>query len=125
MKEVTFRLVSAKDKQNTGTRSVYRVDNTKTMNALRVKLAFTFSAIGACAPLFVSVCELLEKELPHYKCITLVIEMIFIGGEGSNGGNKDVVHFILMQAIANKYDQVPDRQRYKYYKDNLIITFVT
>ena len=61
----TFRLVSNKSLKNAGSRSRYTIDNSKSMNGLRVKLTYTFSAAGTMAPIFISVLGLTERELPE------------------------------------------------------------
>jgi hypothetical protein len=48
-----FRLVSKKSHQDRGTKSIYNLDNGKDMTGIRVKLTWTFNAIGRCAPLYI------------------------------------------------------------------------
>ena len=122
-KEEKFRLVSVKSKKKAGTRSIYKMDNTNSYSGMRVKLTFTFSAIGACAPIFVSVCGLSERELPNDKCLILEIEGMCIGGGGVSVGKKDVGYLILMRTSSDK-DEVPDKQRFKYYRDKILLPFV-
>ena len=60
-----FRLVSNKSLKNVGSLSRYRINNSKAMNGMRVKLTYTFSAAGTMAPIFISILGLTEKELPE------------------------------------------------------------
>ena len=123
-KEEKFRLVSVKSKNNAGKHSVYKLDNSKAMSGLRVKLTFTFSALGACAPLFVSITGLSERELPSSPCIILKIEGLCIGGGGVNVGCKDTGYIFLMRSTGGKNDESVDKQRYKYYRDNVLLPFI-
>jgi hypothetical protein len=59
-----FRLVTKKSCWNKGTNSVYNVDECDHMNGMRVKLTWTLSGGGTCAPLFVTVTGLNDRELP-------------------------------------------------------------
>ena len=61
------------------------------MKGVRVKLTFTFSAVGTCAPLFILVSGLSEREMPTEDCIALLIKSLSIGGGGLNVGNTDIV----------------------------------
>eukprot|EP00985_Skeletonema_marinoi_P025838 scaffold19360_cov223-Skeletonema_marinoi.AAC.1 len=60
-----WTLVSNDSIRKSGTKAVYRVEDNKMMNGMRVKLTFTFSAAGMCAPLFVTVSGLSEDEMPN------------------------------------------------------------
>ena len=73
-----------------------------------MKLTYTFSTIGTCAPIFVSVCGLSKRELPNNKCVILEIEGMCIGGGGVNVGKKDVGYLILMRSSIDK-EEVPDK----------------
>ena len=53
--EGNFRLVASQALENAGTRSKFKIDETKKMCGMRVKLTYTFSAAGIIAPLFISV----------------------------------------------------------------------
>ena len=81
-KKEKFRLISTDSLNKQGSHSTYVLDNTNSMKGMRVKLTFTFSALGTCAPLFVSVTGLNERELPHEKCLILKIEGMCVGGGG-------------------------------------------
>ena len=55
------------NKQNYGVRSKYLVNDSKNMNGLRLKMTFTFSAIGKVAPIFITISGLNDDELPKAK----------------------------------------------------------
>ena len=84
-----FRLVSSKTLKHAGSNSKYQSDDSNMMNGMRVKLTFTFSAIGTCAPIFISVCGLTQKELRKEACIILQVKGLCIGGGDVSIGNKE------------------------------------
>ena len=97
----------------------YQSDDSNMMNGMRVKLTFTFSAIGTCALIFISISGLTPKELPKEACIILQVEGLCIdGGEVSiDNKEKGYVMFMRNDADADKY-------RYKYYRDEVLIPFI-
>ena len=94
------------------------------MRGMRVKLTFTFSAVGTSAPLFVSVVGLTERELPEDMCIPMRIEGLCVGGGGVNVGWKGDGWLVLMRGGSENND-APDKQRYKYYRDNVLLPFIS
>ena len=89
---------------------------------MRVKLKFTFSAIGASAPLIVSVCRLSNRELPNETCIIWENEGMCARGGGVTVGKEDVGYMLLM---TNLHDgNYPDLHRYKYYRDKILMSFI-
>ena len=84
-----FRLVSSKTLKHAGSNSKYQSDDSNMMNGMRVKLTFTFSAIGTCAPIFISICGLTQKELRKEVCIILQVKGLCIGGGDVSIGNKE------------------------------------
>ena len=97
----------------------YQSDDSNMMNGMRVKLIFTFSVIGTCAPIFISVCGLTQKELPKETCIILQVEDLCIGGGGVSIGNKEKGYVMFMRNDADA-----DKYRYKYYRDEVLILFI-
>ena len=85
-KKEKFRLVSRRSKKSAGTNSIYTFDESNAMRGMRVKLTFTFSAVGTSAPLLVSVVGLTERELPEDVCIPMWIEGLCVEGDGVNLG---------------------------------------
>ena len=50
-----FLLATKSSIKKRGTSAIYTLDESKSMNGMRVKLTFTFSAMGNCFPLVVTV----------------------------------------------------------------------
>ncbi len=65
-----------------GTNSLYRVEDSKSMNGLQVKLTYTFTVMGNCFPLVVTVAGLIEKEMPGKDFVHVQIPGLCIGGGG-------------------------------------------
>ena len=59
-----FRLVTKESCATKGTNSVYNIDDSNAMCGMRVKITWTFSGGGTCAPLFITVSGLNEREMP-------------------------------------------------------------
>ena len=89
------------------------------MSGMKVKLTLTFLAIGVCPPILIYVCGLTPKELPKTLCIILQIEGLCIGGGGVSIGNKEKGYIMFM-----KNDADANKQRYKYYRDEILIPFI-
>jgi hypothetical protein len=67
------------------------------MNGLCVKLTFTFTAMGNCFPLVVTVAGLTEKEMPGKDFVHVEIPGLCIGGGGvSVDSNQQSGHLFLM-----------------------------
>ena len=83
----------------------YQSDDSNMMNGMRVKLTFTFSAIGTCALIFISISGLTPKELPKEACIILQVEGLCIDGGEVSIGNKEkgYITFTRNDADADKY----------------------
>jgi hypothetical protein len=78
-----FRLVTKESCATKGTNSVYNIDDSNAMCGMRVKITWTFSGGGTCAPLFITVSGLNEREMPPGKdLIVLKIPGLCIGGSG-------------------------------------------
>ena len=67
------------------------------MNGMKVKITFIFSAIGTCAPIFISVYGLTPKEFPKEVCTILQVECLCIGGEGVSIRNKQKGYIMFMR----------------------------
>ncbi|KAL7552482.1 hypothetical protein ACHAWF_015738 [Thalassiosira exigua] len=119
-KKPRFVLVSKSTIRKAGTDSVYSMDDSKSMNGMRVKLTFTFSATGTCFPLVVTVTGLTEKELPGDKdCIDILVPGLGIGGGGVGVGSDVVGHLILQRNTEGA-----NAQRCKYIHKNVFIETV-
>ena len=86
---------------------------------MKVKITFIFSAIGTCAPIFISVYGLTPKEFTKEVCTILQVECLCIGGEGVSIGNKEKGYIMFMRNDADA-----GKQRYKYYWDEILIPFI-
>ena len=64
-----------------GTDAIYRLEDSKAMNGMQVKLTFSFTAMGNCFPVTVTVSGLTEKEMPPgEEFIHVEIPGLCIGG---------------------------------------------
>ncbi len=59
---------------------MYRVEDSKSMNGLQVKLTFTFTAMGNRFSMVVTVAGLTEKEMPQKDFVHVQILGLCIGG---------------------------------------------
>ena len=69
-----FRLVGSNAIKEGGVHAKYKQEDTKNVRGMRVKLTFTFSAMGCCAPLFIYVCGLTERELPEEESVIIELD---------------------------------------------------
>jgi hypothetical protein len=77
---------------------LYRVEDSKSMNGLQVKLTFTFTAMGNCFLLVVTVAGLIEKEMPREDFVYVQIPGLCNGGGGiSVDPNHQLGHLFLMR----------------------------
>ncbi len=65
-----------------GSNALYQVQDSKLMSWTRVKLTFTFTAMGYCFPIVVTVMGLTEWEMPGKDFVNVKIPGLCIGGEG-------------------------------------------
>jgi hypothetical protein len=83
-----------------GTNAVYKCGDNKSMSGMRVKLTFTFSAMGACFSLVCTVSGLTEREMPMgEEFIHIRVPGLCIGGGGVNINNQEVGHLLFMRNI--------------------------
>ncbi len=112
-----FVLVTKSSVKERGTKSLYKIDDSKAMNGMRVKLTFTFSAAGNCFPLVVTVTGLTEKEMPPEKdFIDIEIPGLCLGGGRVNLENKQVGHLLLMRNTEGA-----EKQRFQWYQEHILI----
>ena len=110
-----FVLVTKSSLAKRGTRAVYHCEDDKAMQGMRVKLTFTFSAIGTCFPLVATVAGLKEREMPGKEFVHVKIPGFCIGGGGVNINNKEVGHLLLMRDSAGA-----EKQRFKWYQEEIL-----
>lgn len=114
-----WTLVTNESIRNSGTNAIYRVDDSKIMNGMRVKLTFTFSAAGMCAPLFVTVSGLSKEEMPNKPFLHMKVPGLCIGGGGVTLGNKEEGHVFFMRK-----EEGADKKRCELYMKEVLIPFV-
>ena len=73
----------------------------------------------AQAPLFISVIGLNNRELTTDNPLVLKIEGLSVGGGGVTLGSKQYGYILFMRG-----DKGIDKQRYRYYRDNVLIPFI-
>jgi hypothetical protein len=114
-----FRLVPRASLGSRGTNAVFNIDEQKHMNGMRVRLTWTFSACGRCAPLFVTVCGLSESELPGDDDL-LVVKMpgLCIGG-GGVGGSKEIGYIAF-----SRRTQGCEQKRFEYYQKHVLMPWI-
>jgi hypothetical protein len=99
------------------TNSLYCVEDCKSMSGMRVKLTFTFTAMGNCFPLVVTVTGLTEQELSGQDFVHVEIPGLCIGGGGvSVDSNKQCGHLFLMCNTEGA-----EKARFKYYQEKILI----
>ena len=115
-----WKLCTKSSLDRRGTNACYSCDDNSNMNGLRIKMTFTFSALGTCAPLFVTVSGLSERELPG-KNDFLHVEVpgLCIGGGGVNVGVKTKGHIFFMRSGKNAHVE-----RFKYYQEKILVPFI-
>lgn len=80
--EPKFVLTSTASAAKRGTHSVYMTDTSNAFKGMRVKLTFTFSALGTCLPIVATVAGLTEQEMPDTDFKVVKIPDLCIGGGG-------------------------------------------
>jgi len=87
------------------------------MNGLRVKLTFTFTAMGNCSSLVVTVVGLTEKEMTVKDFVHVEIPELCIGEGGvSVDSNQQFGHLFLMQNTEGA-----EKARFRYYQEHELI----
>jgi hypothetical protein len=88
-----------------GTNAVYKCKDNKSMSGMRVKLAFTFSAMGKCFPLVCTVTGLTEREMPTgEEFLHAKVPDLCIGGGGVNVNNQEVGHLVFKSEYGKRSD---------------------
>ena len=95
--EAEFVLTSTASAAKRGTSSVYTTDTSNAFKGMRVKLTFTFSALGTCLPLVATVTGLTEHEMPDTDFKVVKIPDLCIGGGGECSNN---TLFLLHMALS-------------------------
>jgi hypothetical protein len=99
-----------------GTNSLFRVEDSKSVNGMRVKLTFTFTAMGYCFSLAVTVAGLTEKEMPGKDFVHVQIPGLCIGGGGvSVDSNQQFGHLFLMRNTEGA-----KKSQFRYYQEHIL-----
>ena len=103
-----------------GTSAIYRPEDSKAMNGMRVKLTFSFTAGGNSFPVAVTVLDLTKKEMPPGEdFIHVEIPGMCIGGGDVGVGvgySQQVGHLFLMRS-----SEGAEKERFKYYQEHILI----
>ena len=84
---------------------------------MRVKLTFTFSALGTCMPLVVRVTGLTEREMPDGKdFIYAKVPGLCIGGGGVNIENQACGWVVLMRNTEGA-----EKEYFQWYQDTILL----
>ena len=86
------------------------------MNGMRVKLTWTLSGGGTCAPLFVTVTGLNERELPSGDMLVVQVAGLCIGGSGV-GANEQEGYIVFTRSGQ-------DQKRFEFYQSNVLLPFI-
>jgi hypothetical protein len=96
---------------------VYKCEDNKSMSGMRVKLTFTFSAMGTCFPLVCTVTGLTKKEMPTRKeFIHVKVPGLSIGGGGMNINNQEVGRLIFMWNTGGA-----EKKRFRWYQQEILM----
>jgi hypothetical protein len=86
------------------------------MSGMRVKVTFTFSAMGTCFPLVCTVTGLTEREMPTGKeFIHVKVPGLCIGGGGVNINNQEVGHLLFMRNTVGA-----EKKRFLWYQRTIL-----
>ncbi len=93
------------------------MQDSKSMSGMRVKLTFTFMAMGNYFPLVVTVTGLTEWEMSGQDFVHGEIPGLCIGGGGVNvDQNEQCGHLFLMRNTEGA-----EKARFKYYQEKILI----
>ena len=85
------------------------------MCGMRVKLTWTFNGTGQCAPLFITVSGLHDRELPPGKdFVVLKVQGLCIGGVGIGGDSQ------LGYVAFTRKESGAEKMRFNYQNEALI-----
>jgi hypothetical protein len=114
-----FTLVTKTSHRVRGTNAVYKFDDGKDMCGMRVKLTWTFNGTGECAPLFITVSGLNDRELPADKdLVVLKVRGLCIGGVGIGGDTQ------LGYVVFTRKESGAEKKRFVYYQNEVLIPFM-
>ncbi len=89
------------------------------MSGMRVRNTWTFSLAGLCAPLYLTVSSLNDREMPPGKdMVVLKIPGLCIGGSGIGANTLDGFVVFMRKGNGN------DKKRFQYYQKNVLIPYI-
>jgi hypothetical protein len=84
---------------------------------MRVKLTFTFSAMGTCMPLVCTITGLTEREMPTgEEFIHVKVPGLCIGGGGVNINNQEVGYLLF-----KRNTEGAEKKRFKWYQQEILL----
>jgi hypothetical protein len=87
------------------------------MKGMHVKLTFTFTTMGNCFPLVVTVMGLTKKEMPRKDFVHMEIPGLCISGGGvSVNSSQQVGHLFLMGNMEGA-----EKAQFRYYQEHILI----
>ena len=95
-KKYKFRLVFSKLLTIAGNQAKYKLNKSNTMKGMRMKFTFTFSAIGTCDLLFVTMTCLHNCNLYEQKNLLIQVKRLRAGGGGVNISNSTHGYVLFM-----------------------------
>ncbi len=113
-----FVLATKSSIQKLGSKAIYRPDDSKAMNGMQVKPTFSFTAMGNCFPVTVTVSGLSKKEMPPGEDFIFVeIQGLCIGGgDVGVGSSQQVGHLFLMRNTVGA-----KKERFKHYQEHILV----
>ena len=111
-----FVLVTKKSVAKSGTQAMYNCDDNKSMSGMRLKCTFTFSALGACFPLVVTVAGLKDSEMPEKDFVHVTVPGLCVGGGGVNVNNTEDGHIVFL-----RNDPGAEKKKFRWYQDTILI----
>lgn len=118
-KESNFKLVGSSAAYSSGVRAKYNHDDSNMMTGMRIKMTFTFSAAGTCAPLCIAVSGLTKYEMPNSPVLMLKVGGLCVGGSGVNVGADSPGYLFFF-----RNDHKIDVKRYELYQKEILIPFI-
>ena len=102
-----------------GNQATYKIDKINTIKGMRVEFTLTFSVIGTCAPLFVTMPGLNEHNLHSKKNLLLQGKELRVGDGGVNIDDSAYRYLFSMVTYENA-----DLLRYAHYQKKTLLPFI-
>ena len=119
-----FTLTAAKSNKDWHKLAPFSHTTDKLFDGLRVRLTYTFNAMGQMADIFASVSALTEKEMPTESCpsgiFCLELQGLTVNGGGVSANPQGKGYLVF---ICNNGDQETDKKRVAYYCDKVFLPF--